>query len=114
MYGYVRYDDRNPHMFPCWQFHDYGKYQLEEITGLVEAHKKIYIDPNQTIFFIHYVPMHFDAYLTNRKTVTVLEGGEFPDLNDFVYTTTNENRKYHASDNEFEETKKNIKLLFKA
>ena len=105
MYGYVRYDDRNPHMFPCWQFSDYGKYQLEEITGVVEEFKTFYIDPNQTLFFIHYVPMHFDAFVTKRRTVTLLGDGEFPDMNDFVYTSTNENRKYYVSDKEYENTK---------
>ena len=49
--------------------------------------------------------MHFDAFVTKQKTVTLLEGGDYPDTNDFIYTSTNENRKYYVSDNEYEETK---------
>ena len=50
--------------------------------------------------------MHFDAFVTKRNTVTLSEGGEFPDMNDFIYTSTNENRKYYVSDNEYEGNKK--------
>ena len=63
MYGYVRYDDREPHMFPLWVFSNYGgqycpkendsnqNQNLEKDTDLNEKNDETFkIDLDQTIF----------------------------------------------------------------